>query len=110
MKTKKLFPAFLVLLAATLACNLPAGSPPVATTGPEASATSAVLVEVPVTGATETPFPSPTATITLTPTPSVPMVSVSENTNCRTGPSVAYDLVGALLVGEQAVVVGKYTV
>jgi len=40
----------------------------------------------------------------------VPLVTVSENTNCRTGPAVVYDLVGALLVGQQAVVVGKYTV
>jgi hypothetical protein len=38
------------------------------------------------------------------------MVTVSENTNCRTGPAVVFDLVGALLVGEQAVVVGKYTI
>jgi hypothetical protein len=52
---------------------------------------------------------TPTATITLTPTSAVPMVSVSENTNCRTGPGVVYDLVGALVIGEQAVVVGKYT-
>ncbi|HET9914379.1 MAG TPA: hypothetical protein VFQ13_20965 [Anaerolineales bacterium] len=119
MVTKKLFPVFIVLLAASLACNLPAGVPPVATAGPEASVTSQVLVEVPITGATETPtaIPSPTATftqmptatITLTPTSAVPMVSVSENTNCRTGPGVVYDLVGALVVGEQAVVVGKYT-
>lgn len=119
MLSKKLFPV-LMLLAATLACNLPAGGPPVVPDALPASATSQVLVEVPVTGATETPtlIPSPTATftatptatITLTPTSAVPMVSVSENTNCRTGPGVIYDLVGALLVGEQAVVVGKYTV
>jgi len=37
------------------------------------------------------------------------MATVSVNTNCRTGPGVVYDLIGALLVGEQAVVVGKYT-
>jgi hypothetical protein len=37
------------------------------------------------------------------------MVTVSENTNCRTGPSAAYDLVGALLIGESAKVVGKNT-
>jgi uncharacterized protein YgiM (DUF1202 family) len=37
------------------------------------------------------------------------MVTVSVNTNCRTGPGVIYDLVGGLLVGEEAVVVGKFT-
>jgi hypothetical protein len=117
MFSKKLFPVFIVLLAATLACNVPSGGLPLATPTPglEVSTTSEVLVEVPVTGATETPSPAatftltPTATITLTSTSSVPMVSVSENTNCRTGPGVVYDLVGALLIGEQAVVVGKYT-
>ncbi len=119
MITKKLFPVLIVLLAASLACNLPAGGPSAIPAEPEASVTSQSLVEVPVTGLTETPtsVPSPTATftltptatITLTPTSGVPMVSVSENTNCRTGPGVVYDLVGALLVGEQAVVVGKYT-
>ena len=119
MITKKLFPVFIVLLAATLACNLPAGVTPAATAEPQISITSQVLVEVPVTGATETPTvvpsvtatftPEPTATITLTPTSAVPMVSVSENTNCRTGPGVVYDLVGALVVGQQAVLVGKYT-
>lgn len=119
MISKKLFPVFIVLLAASLACNLPAGGLPTAAAGPASSPTSQVLVEVPVTGVTETPtsVPSPTATFTqmptatiaLTPTSAVPMVSVSENTNCRVGPGVVYDLVGALLVGEQAVVVGKYT-
>ena len=117
MYNKKLFSVFIALFAASLACNLPAGTPPAVPSGLEASATSQVLVEVPVTGATETPtiVPSPTftmtptATITLTPTSSVPMVNVSENTNCRTGPGVVYDLVGALMIGEQAVVVGKYT-
>ena len=37
------------------------------------------------------------------------MVSVSLDTNCRTGPSTAYDSVGALLVGQSAEVVGKYS-
>src|SRR5512132_2711076 len=109
MITKRLLPVFIVLLVATLACNLPAGGPPMVTAEREVSATSEVLVEVPITGATETltSVPSPTATFTLTPTPTitltptsaVPTVSVSENTNCRTGPGVVYDLVGALLIG-----------
>ena len=50
-----------------------------------------------------------TPTISITTTPTVPIVSVSVNTNCRTGPGTVYDLIGALLVGERAVVVGKYT-
>jgi hypothetical protein len=35
------------------------------------------------------------------------MVSVSVNTNCRTGPGQAYDLIGMLLVGETANVVAR---
>jgi hypothetical protein len=57
-----------------------------------------------------TPTPEPTITLTptivVTPTPDKPMVSVSVNTNCRTGPGLQYQIVGALLVGEQAEVVG----
>lgn len=58
--------------------------------------------QVPEPTHTQTPEP----TITLTPTPEKPMVSVSMNTNCRTGPGLQFDLVGSLLVGEQAEVVG----
>jgi hypothetical protein len=55
-----------------------------------------------------TPEPSltPSPTITLTPTQSVPVVSVSRNTNCRTGPGEPYDIIGSLLENEEAEVVG----
>jgi hypothetical protein len=51
--------------------------------------------------------PGATPTVTLTPTLGLPMVSVSSNTNCRTGPGEVYDYRGALLVGEEALVTGK---
>ncbi len=38
----------------------------------------------------------------------VPVVSVTTNTNCRVGPGKAYDIIGALRVGETAEIVGKY--
>ena len=57
---------------------------------------------------TATPTVTTSPTVTLTPAPDVPMASVSVNTNCRTGPDKIYDIVGALLVGEQAEVVGKF--
>ncbi len=61
--------------------------------------------------ATFTPEPSATQGQKLppseTPTPEVPVVSVSENTNCRTGPGQVYDLIGALLVDEQTEIVAK---
>ena len=47
-----------------------------------------------------------TPTVTLTSTLSVPMVTVSRNTNCRTGPGEPYEIVGALLENEEAEVVG----
>jgi len=53
----------------------------------------------------ETPSltPSPTATFT----PAVPMVSVSVDTNCRTGPGKVYDMVGALTTGKSAEVIAR---
>jgi len=63
------------------------------------------------TGEGEAPPPdAPAATDTPIPptlTSAVPYVSVSVDTNCRTGPGQVYDYVGALLVGELAEVVGR---
>ena len=73
-----------------------------ATTGPALTAPSANTPEpLPTASATLTP------TFTLTPTPSVPMVGVTVNTNCRFGPGVAYDYLGALLVGETSEIIGQ---
>jgi hypothetical protein len=54
---------------------------------------------------TSTPSLTPTATFTVTPT--VPMVSVSVQTNCRSGPGTAYDKIGIVNVGQTAEVVGR---
>jgi hypothetical protein len=40
-------------------------------------------------------------------TPNFPRVTVSVDTNCRTGPGNPYDQVGALMVGQSAEVVGR---
>ncbi len=69
---------------------------PVDTALPEESATA--------------PAPQATATLADTSTPSIPVVSVSLNTNCRTGPGRSYDFLGALLVGETEEVVALSTV
>lgn len=53
-----------------------------------------------------TPLPSDTPTITLTPTPDIPQVSVSQNTNCRTGPAVYFGYVTIINVGQLIEVVG----
>ena len=64
---------------------------------------------------TDTVMPSatntlaPTATFTFTPSPtdSTPMVSVSLDTNCRAGPGMSYDNIGALRVGERAKIAAR---
>jgi len=61
---------------------------------PDASGPDAVIPS-------DTPEPSATATL------GAPMLSVSVDTNCRFGPGDVYDYLGALLVGEEALVTGK---
>jgi hypothetical protein len=62
---------------------------------------------VPTSTATPAPIASPAPAETLVPTSSVPMASVSLTTNCRNGPTTAYDVLGVLNVGETARVVGR---
>ena len=103
---------FSMLLAMAIACNLPSVTP-TPTVDVDATITSLALTQAgqspPVGVPTFTPTITLTPTITPTLPPSVPMVSVSVDTNCRTGPGVVYDYLTGLLVGEKAEVVGKYT-
>lgn len=116
--TKKILIAGFITILGLSACNMPSQAP--STSTPESviatTATSLALTVVAQgsqPAATEIPsstsFPTDTPTITPTFTPTVPMVTVSVDTNCRVGPGVIYDRVGGLLVGEQAVVVGKFS-
>jgi hypothetical protein len=59
---------------------------------------------------TETLIPTTTLTPTetLTPTLANAQVHVDVDTNCRIGPGELYDIVGGLMVGETAEVVGRY--
>ncbi|MFN2152669.1 MAG: hypothetical protein ACK2T5_13785 [Anaerolineales bacterium] len=119
MNKNRIFMVFGVLVLTALACNLPSG-----TSTPTDDATATQVFAATTTGetqeqnpsntqetltATDTLAPSLTPTISPTATPSIPMVSVSVNTNCRKGPGIVYDNLTALLVGEEAVVVGKHT-
>ncbi|MDL1944121.1 SH3 domain-containing protein [Chloroflexi bacterium CFX2] len=118
-----------VVLSIGLACSFPG------LTMPDAGAVSTAAAQTVIAGLTqgaspETPSPvleltstlvstftpgpptlTPTQTFTptlpFTATPSIPLISVSVNTNCRTGPGKVYPLVGALLVGEVAEVYGR---
>ena len=106
---------FGILIITALACNLPSAT---ATPGidVDATLTSLALTQAgqnPPAGLPTVPLDTPTTTLTptITPTspPAIPMVSVSVETNCRTGPGIVYDYLTGLLVGEKAEVVGKYT-
>lgn len=55
-----------------------------------------------------TPTPSDTPTNTYTPTPDIPQLSVSQNTNCRSGPAVYYGFVTTVNVGQVVEVVGVH--
>ncbi|HAV79046.1 MAG TPA: hypothetical protein DCX53_16980 [Anaerolineae bacterium] len=57
---------------------------------------------------TLSPTPASTTTAVLTPTPPFAYVTLSEATNCRVGPGVAYDLVDTFLVGQTIEVIGKH--
>lgn len=118
-----------LLMAASLACELPV-------TIPNSNAIRTAAAETVIAGFTQSAIPvSPTVfipaatptftstpeppTITLTPIQTVtasliptstsftPLISVSVPTNCRIGPGRVYPLQGALLVGETAEVFGR---
>ena len=96
------------LVTALTACNLPGGTP----TETEPADADLVLTITALAGSPSpqaTSTPQFTATPELTGTPTIPEVTVSQNTNCRTGPGLAYENIGALLIGQKGIVVGKNT-
>lgn len=116
--------SFVVLLIASLACELP-GAPTLAPLDPNAANTSiaqtvsarqtmSVLNNPATSTFTATPeTPTLTAEPTFSPVPDftatsgTPMISVSVDTNCRVGPGAIFERVGILLVGETAEIVGR---
>ena len=100
---------FLLVLVTISSCNLPA-SPPTEPALPQPT------IDIPVTGV-NTPTLVPVETLvdvivfptpTLTPTPSMVLASPRDQpVNCRFGPDVSYTVIGALIVGRQAEVIGK---
>lgn len=102
----------IVLIFALSACNMPeGGSSSENTATPDFAATLTALALQPATATSEqnTPLPVYSSTPELTATPSVPQVTVSVNTNCRTGPGTQYDLIGSLVIGQVGTLVGKNT-
>lgn len=117
---------FSIISIALLACNLPGGAPPTiepdyistitAQAGLLLPSNTAPVTVIIVTATPDLSQPSTSdttsalATITLSPTPGVATLTVSADTNCRSGPGKEYDNLGALLINETAEIVGKNTI
>lgn len=122
-KRKVISIGFLLLVLVTSSCNLPNSNQDMSVEDWVATyeqQTAAAMVggdsagdngNVVAATATQTIEPTITLTQTMTPSPTdaQPMISVSVDTNCRTGPGKIYDWVGALLVGEEVEIVGQTT-
>lgn len=109
MKKMTLF-LYVFLIIVLSACNLPSGENATEEVSDLALTVTAQALLLQNSATPEfTATPQFTSTPEFTATPSVPQVSVSTNTNCRTGPGTQYDLIGGLNVGQSAEVVGKST-
>jgi len=111
MKSRRIIVALNAIVVAALACTIGQmrGSDQSDAAEPDLAATitaQALTLQAP----TQTPGPpTETPTPAASSTPTIPQVSVSSATNCRTGPSVAYDLLWTMQPGQTAEVVGKHT-
>ena len=109
------FPALFLLLA-LLSCDLMGSTSiyPEATQTMQALATFVAAVEsgqvVAGSAVDSASVPESADAATATSTTCVPLVSVTTNTNCRSGPGEPYLYLGALVVGEEAQVVGQSSV
>jgi len=112
--------ASIILILSMLACNMPGSAPSISVNDQAATIIAATLQEglrngadVPIT-ATFSSTPKPTATATsaptgtITPTFSTPILTVREQTNCRTGPGEAYQVVFTYLPNKKLEIAGRY--
>ena len=117
---KKLLFSVLALALATLACGLP--TPGTNSTEPNSVATQlaatiaalqqeqAATVAAPPNAIVPTNTQAAVATVAtpvLTATPSIPMLSVSINTNCRSGPGLKYPITGSIVTNGSFEVVAQ---
>ncbi len=115
MSTKRMLIAVNALLVAILACNLPVGQGPAQP--PDLAGTitaqAMLLMQSSTPPYTATPpfteVPSLSPTQSLTPTLAIPQVSVTDATNCRTGPGIEFDLLWTMQPGQNVEIVGKDT-
>jgi hypothetical protein len=112
-----------LLIALMLACNLPAAQSPTINEGSPQTSSSTVDVTLSTSQSGDMPPAIRTnaislldktvfATTTFTPqsSPSTGAVTITstEDTNCRKGPGVMYEIMGKLIVGQTSEVVAKY--
>jgi len=106
---KNLF-AIVILSATILSCSLPGTPPPQAEVMTAAALTvQAVIATEPLPGPSQTPAPDTEPnTPVASPTESAPpFLSVSEVTNCRSGPSQDYERVTQIQPGQPLEVIGS---
>ncbi|MCP4141497.1 MAG: hypothetical protein GY755_14640 [Chloroflexi bacterium] len=118
---KKLFFSVIALALATLACGFPTASTPPPEINSEATQLAATIVALqltqnaPVSASTNVAAPeNPTALVAATATapvatalPTKPMLSVSVNTNCRSGPGLKYPITGSVLTNGSSEIVAQ---
>jgi hypothetical protein len=108
---RKSLAAFGVLALAMLACNIGVNAPsqPAQQPAQQVNLNDALTLAVQTIQAATQQAASGIPTNTVPPPATAPMVTVSSDTNCRTGPNVNYSFVILFQAGMQAKVVGKYT-
>jgi len=111
MTSRRLLVALNAVWIALSGCNMQFGAP---TQTPDPATVAAMTLLAGQTLTAQTPLPSSTATpsptLAQTATPTIPVVTVSQETNCRTGPGIVYDIQGdSFEVGESAQIIGKNT-
>lgn len=119
-KQKTTFFLIFIVVFILQACNLPTNAP-----GGEPTLDPLIAAQMTITALagqstptealptftappTFSPTPESTATPAFTPTPSFAYVTLSEATNCRVGPGLAFALVDTFLVGQTIEVIGKH--
>lgn len=97
--------AALVLTSCNLTVREPTATPPLPTLIPASSTpdpSTPTLLPIETLLALDTPTPVPTATSSI-----ILAAPRDQPVNCRFGPEISYAIVGALIVGRQAEVIGK---
>ncbi len=102
MNQKGILVAIVALLMAVLACNIPYAKAPTPTPTNFGIGSEQVITP------SNTPSGTPTQLIPVTGGQAIAQVSVTQPSNCRTGPGTAYLLVTSLNPGQVASVIGRY--